>query len=216
MTVSTQIQTTQTKILKQGALFLGQTRDAGARFAETTFEAGEQFAAETRDASASFAEETKTAGSAFAGTVGAELRAWQALFQARITDPTIGRAQLVQDRATALAVKARPETIEELILRSVQDVLKRAGLLVDERLKGLGQSKKRPKKARKGPSRKTVSKTQGKTPLRNYDKLSARDVVARIQRLSGPQVSEVLSYEKAKKARATVIRAAQQRAAVAS
>ena len=52
-------------------------------------------------------------------------------------------------------------------------------------------------------------------PLRNYDQLTAKDVVNRVQRLSGPQATAVLEYERARKKRATVIRAAQQRLSAA-
>ena len=53
-------------------------------------------------------------------------------------------------------------------------------------------------------------------PIRNYDQLTARDVVSRIQRLSGPKATAVLEYERARKKRATVIRAAEQRLSAAS
>ncbi len=50
----------------------------------------------------------------------------------------------------------------------------------------------------------------------NYDQLTAKDVANRIQRLSAPQVAAVLDYERARKKRATVIRAVEQRLAAAS
>jgi hypothetical protein len=53
-------------------------------------------------------------------------------------------------------------------------------------------------------------------PLRNYDELTAKDVVSRIHRLSGPQAAAVLEYERARKKRTTVIRAAEQRQSKAS
>jgi hypothetical protein len=52
--------------------------------------------------------------------------------------------------------------------------------------------------------------------MRNYDQLSAKDVVSRVQKLSGPQATAVLYYERGRKKRATVIRAAEQRLAAAS
>ena len=53
-------------------------------------------------------------------------------------------------------------------------------------------------------------------PIRNYDQLTAKDVVARVQRLSGPQATAVLDYERSRKKRATVIRAVEKRLAAAS
>ncbi len=215
MTVSTQLRKTQTTVLDQGAHFLGQTRTAGTRLVSTTIEAGEQFVAEARDATLGFAEDTRAAGSAFASSLAGEARAWRSVVDHEIANPLRLRAQTAQTRANELALKARPQSVEELILRSVQDVLKRAGLLVDTRLKGLSGQKQTTSK-RSARAKKPVAKAADKTPLRNYDRLSARDVVARIHRLSGPQAKAVLSYEKAKKRRATVIRAAQQRVAAAS
>ncbi|MDH3817159.1 MAG: hypothetical protein OES21_01015, partial [Myxococcales bacterium] len=57
---------------------------------------------------------------------------------------------------------------------------------------------------------------KGQSPLRNYDRLTAKDVATRVQKLTAPQATAVLDYERARKKRATVIRAAEQRLAAAS
>ena len=90
---------------------------------------------------------------------------------------------------------------------------------------------KRPSKPKKAPARAKAKPRKAKAakakaskapgagadaPIRNYDQLTAKDVVARVQRLSGPQATAVLDYERARKKRATVIRAAQKRLAAAS
>lgn len=218
MKISTQLQKTQTSVLGQGAQLFGQTREAGFRFVSTTREAGEQFLAEAQDAGITFLEETRTAGSTFAGTFRAEAGAWKSLFDSEVAKPIRLRAETAQSRANALAVKTQRKSIEELVLRSVRDFLEKAGVAVEGRLKALDGRKAPTTKRRKQPSHSkgSVAKTGTKKPLRNYDELSARDVVARVHRLSGTQVNAILRYEKAQKKRATVIRAAQQRIAAAS
>ena len=56
----------------------------------------------------------------------------------------------------------------------------------------------------------------GRAPIRNYDQLTAKDVVGRIQRLSRPQATALLDYEQSTKNRATVVRAAKQRLSTVS
>jgi hypothetical protein len=68
----------------------------------------------------------------------------------------------------------------------------------------------------KKPKASKAADELGPAPLRNYDQLSAKDLVNRVQRLSPPQATAVLDYERARKRRATVIRAAEQRLAAAS
>jgi methionyl-tRNA formyltransferase len=88
---------------------------------------------------------------------------------------------------------------------------------VDERLV---QAAKPPKpasaKAASKPKAAKAMAKKGAIPLRGYDQLTAKDVVNRVQRLSAPQATAVLDYERSRKKRATVIRAAEQRLAAAS
>ncbi len=218
MKISTQLQKTQTSVLGQGAQLFGQTRDAGARFVSTTREAGQQFIDEAQDAGTTFFGETRAAGAAFAGTFRAEAGAWKSLFDNEVAKPVRLRAELAQNRANSLVVKTQRKSVEELILRSTRDLLTQAGVAVEGRLKALeGRSRPATKRSKQpSKSKGSVAKTGVKKPLRNYDELSARDVVARVHRLSGTQVNAILRYEKAQKKRATVIRAAQQRIAAAS
>jgi hypothetical protein len=57
----------------------------------------------------------------------------------------------------------------------------------------------------------TPASKQADIPLDDYDQLTARDLVSRVQRLTAPQAIALLDYERARKKRATVIRAAEQR-----
>ena len=120
-----------------------------------------------------------------------------------------------------------PEAVEATVLESTRELLAKAQTTVDERIDKGAKPKKTPPKAR--PRKAKAAKAPAKAskpakggakatdaPIRNYDQLSAKDVVARIQRLSGPQATAVLDYERSRKKRATVIRAVEKRLAVAS
>jgi hypothetical protein len=138
-----------------------------------------------------------------------EALAWQALVlqtrDAYVTaiERRLGRAQ---GRVVNTREALRPGSVETAVLRSAHDLLERAQSRVDAQLRR-GDRPAKPAKA-------VVKK--GHSPLRNYDQLTAKDVVSRVQRLSAPQATAVLDYEQARKKRATVIRAAQERSAAAS
>ena len=112
--------------------------------------------------------------------------------------------------------------VETTVLESTRELLVKAQSTVDERIEKKAKPKKKaaPKakakpKARKPKAAKAPA-SKGDAPIRNYDQLSAKDVVARVQRLSGPQATAVLDYERSRKKRATVIRAVEKRLSAAS
>jgi hypothetical protein len=114
----------------------------------------------------------------------------------------------------------RPGAVETTVLQSAHDLLELAQSRVDARLEesakpAAAKAASKPKAARTAKAPKAENK-KGQSPLRNYDQLTAKDVVTRVQKLSAPQATAVLDYERARKKRATVIRAAEQRLAVAS
>jgi hypothetical protein len=123
------------------------------------------------------------------------------------------RLQLAERQAVSTREALKPGAVETTVLRSARGLLERAQSRVDERLDQAAKPAA-PKAAPKAKAAK-VSPKQGQIPLRNYDKLTAKDVVSRLQRLSGPQATAVLDYERARKKRATVIRAAEQRLSAA-
>jgi hypothetical protein len=133
------------------------------------------------------------------------------------------------DRAERQALSTRealkPESVEVTVLGSAKDLLAKAQSRVDERLEQAAKparpakpaamrAAKKPRTAKARPAKGPVKLADA--PLRNYDQLTAKDVVNRVQRLSGPQATAVLEYERARKRRATVIRAAEQRLSAAS
>jgi hypothetical protein len=154
---------------------------------------------------------------------------WQGLaLQTR--DAYMAAIEERRDRVERQALSARealkPGTVETTVLRSAHDLLEQAQSRIDARL---GESDKpapakaasKPKsakaaKAPKAPKAPKAETKKGQSPLRNYDRLTAKDVATRVQKLTAPQATAVLDYERARKKRATVIRAAEHRLAAAS
>ncbi len=228
MTRKNPLRRSGTRLQRQGALWLQQTRTAG-----------ETFLQESRTATVTFSEELGAAGTKLARdwtrstdglrkAVLKEALDWQKLvLQTR--DAYVAELKNRVAGLEAQAVTARdamtPEAIETTVLESTKELLSKAQETVDERIeKTVKPAKKVTKKA--APKAKAKAKPKARkpkaapktaeAPIRNYDQLSAKDVVARIQRLSGPQATAVLDYERSRKKRATVIRAVEKRLAAAS
>jgi hypothetical protein len=129
------------------------------------------------------------------------------------------RLQNVERQALSTREALKPETMETAVLRSAHAVLEQAQSRVDERLEQTAKPAKPAKlvaaKTAAKPKAAKAAAKKGQSPLRGYDQLTAKDVVGRVQRLSGPQATAVLEYERARKKRATVIRAAELRLAAA-
>lgn len=195
-------------LLKTGA----RLQSEGLLFVRQTGTAASAFVTETRDAGITFAQGLSTAGTKLVTTTA---RSGTRLGQA-IQGEIVGLGQrglgglldsvteLEERRGNAEALLGVLYTAE-LEARLWQTVAELLSLIQAqlEKLETQSTADKPRKTAKKGKA--------GGAPLRNYDQLNARDVVDRLQRLSGPRASEVLSYEKSRKNRATVIKAAKQR-----
>lgn len=209
MTRKNQLRQSGTRLQKQGTLWFQQTRNAGGTFLGETQNASVTFGRDMKGASTKLATTASRSTAGLQRALRKEGLEWQALvLQTR--DAYVAaierRLARAQSRVVNTREAIRPGSVETAVLRSAHDLLEQAGSRVDQRL---GRAK-RPAKPAKAASKK------GQNPLRNYDQLTAKDVVGRIQRLSAPQATAVLDYERARKKRATVIRAAQERSTAAS
>jgi hypothetical protein len=124
------------------------------------------------------------------------------------------RFESVELRARDARKALKPGMMEATVLESASELLGRAQSLMDERLQQASMATTKPPAGKMASKRKAAKKEQ--IPLRNYDQLTAKDLVNKVQRLSAPQAAAVLDYERAWKKRATVIRAVEQRLAAAS
>lgn len=217
-----QIRRSGTRLQKQGTLSFQQTRDAGETFLAESRGASVTFARDMGAASSKLATSTGRSADGFRKALHKEALDWQRLvLQTR--DGYVAALKERFDRAQRQALSTRkalkPESVEATVLESAKGLLEKAQSRVDERL---GQAakpvavkvEKKPRAAKPRPVKAATKKAEA--PLRNYDQLTAKDVVNRVQRLSGPQATAVLQYERARKKRATVIRAAEQRRSASS
>ena len=221
MTGKNQLRKSGNRIQKQGAVWLQQTRKAGEVFAGETQAAGQVFVRDVTKAGQKLATDWQRSTAALRKTLQKEALDWQKLvLQTRDAYATAAQARVrgleAQARNTQSSLK--PDALESAVLESTRDLLAKAQTTVEQRIE---KAEAPAKPAAKAKPRRKSTKPKAATkkpdaPIRNYDQLSAKDVVSRVQRLSGPQATAVLEYERAKKKRATVIRAAQKRLAVGS
>ena len=216
MTGKNQLRRSGTRLRTQGTLWFQHTRGAGETFLEETQAAGVTFG---RDMNAAGTKLVTTAGRSTQNLQKAlhrEAREWQALVL-KTREAYVAAAEQRLARAESQALSTRkaltPGAVETAVLRSVRDLLEKAQTRVDGRL---SQAAKPVAKAQSKTKAAKATPKKGQIPLRNYDQLTAKDVVNRVQRLSAPQVTAILDYERARKKRATVIRAVEQRLAAAS
>jgi hypothetical protein len=76
-----------------------------------------------------------------------------------------------------------------------------------ERVRGAATATKRTAaKTTARRQRGAAASANGKLPIANYDKLTAKDLESRLKRLSKPDLSKVATYERKHKNRATVLK----------
>lgn len=224
MTRKSQLERSRTRLQAQGAIWARQTRVAGEAFVAESRAAGETFVTDMTAASQKLASSWGRSADGLRKALWKEALDWQKLvLQTR--DAYVAamkqRVQGLEQQAKTTRDALTPEAVESTVLESTKELLVKAQASVDERLENSAKPKKAPAKAKAAKpkaakARKPASPKAAKgaeAPIRNYDQLSAKDVVSRVQRLSGPQATAVLDYERSRKKRATVIRAAEKRLA---
>jgi hypothetical protein len=216
MSHTDQLVRSSSRLRRQSLLFFQQTRLAG-----------EAFVSETRAASVTFGDEIASATNKLVSTTGRsatilgrafrkEAFNWRDLAiktQDAYVQALKAQVNDLEGRAATVRESLRPTALETRVLRTSHDLLGSAQNLVDGRLEQATEAKKPAPRTATATTAKAATRKTGRSPIRNYDQLTARDVVARIQRLSGQQATALLDYEQTRKNRATVIRAAKQRLA---
>jgi len=225
MTANDQLRRSSTRLQKQGTLWFQQSRGAGGTFLAESRDAGVNFVKDLGAASSKLASTTGRSTQSFRKTLQKEVLDWQRLVlqtRSAYVAALKERFDRAEKRAVSTREALRPESVEVTVLGSAKDLLAKAQGRVEERLEQAAKparpaamkAAKKPKAAKARPAKRPAKLADA--PLRNYDRLTAKDVVNRVQRLSGPQTTAVLAYERARKRRATVIRAAEQRLSAAS
>ena len=223
MTRQNQLRRSGTRLQGQGALWFQQTRHAGETFVAEAQGASVTFGRDMRAASANLIASAGRSAQAFQKALHKEALDWQGL-ALKTRDAYVAdfyeRRERVERQALTTREALKPGAVETTVLQSAHDLLELAQSRVDARLEEsakptAAKAASKPKAAKTAKAPKAENK-KGQSPMRNYDQLTAKDVVTRVQKLSAPQATAVLDYERARKKRATVIRAAEQRLAAAS
>jgi len=223
MTRQNQLRRSGTRLQGQGALWFQQTRHAGETFVAEAQGASVTFGRDMRAASANLIASAGRSAQAFQKALHKEALDWQGL-ALKTRDAYVAdfyeRRERVERQALTTREALKPGAVETTVLQSAHDLLELAQSRVDARLEesakpAAAKAVSKPKAAKTAKAPKAENK-KGQSPMRNYDQLTAKDVVTRVQKLSAPQATAVLDYERARKKRATVIRAAEQRLAAAS
>jgi len=223
MTRQNQLRRSGTRLQGQGALWFQQTRHAGETFVAEAQGASVTFGRDMRAASANLIASAGRSAQAFQKALHKEALDWQGL-ALKTRDAYVAdfyeRRERVERQALTTREALKPGAVETTVLQSAHDLLELAQSRVDARLEesakpAAAKAVSKPKAAKTAKAPKAENK-KGQSPMRNYDQLTAKDVVTRVHKLSAPQATAVLDYERARKKRATVIRAAEQRLAAAS
>jgi len=219
MTRSNQLRRSGTRLQRQGALWFQQTRQAGETFLEESRVASTTFAGDMAAAGNKLVSEWTRSADGIRKALLKEAFEWQKLvLQTRDAYVAAGKQRIagLETQAANTREALKPEVVEVTVLESTRELLAKAESLVDERIDKTQKPKKAPARAKAKPRKAKAAAAKADAPIRNYDQLTAKDVVARVQRLSGPQATAVLDYERSRKKRATVIRAVEKRLAAAS
>lgn len=223
-TTTTKLEESRTRLVQQGTLFVQQTSTAASTFFEKTKKAGEKFANDTRKAGDLLVLTATNASKSFATGLSAEGRMWLASIETQAKLPSLPRDLSAKDLPSAHAVErevlVRIEKALDVVAHRLNDRLKLLDTLTGPQLPATtatsttAATSKAPTKSAATKAPAAAAKSTGE-PISGYDELSAKDVVAKLERLSDEKTAAVIAYENANKKRATVIRAAEQRLAEA-
>ncbi len=203
------------RLKRQSLLFLEQTRQSGAVFVSEVRAAGVTFGDEVGSATRKLARSSGRSATSLQRAFRKEAVNWRGLaIKTRDAYLQTVKAQVsdVEGRAGLVRETLRPKVLHTRVLQITHELLSDAQDRVDQRLDQATKTKTSASRATSAAKKKPAIRS-GHAPIRNYDQLTAKDVVGRIQRLSPPQATALLDYEQAGKKRATVIRAAKQRLA---
>lgn len=213
------------RIRREAHVFIRETGKSVETLGNGVKTATVQYVGRLRASGERFVAGTGSAATNLGGALQKEAAYWRELVL-KTRDAYVGEVEARVDAVEASVSEARdavrPDAVKVRALKAAHEFLESAQKTVDEQLAEATEvtevSEKKP--ARKAPPKRKPRKVRSASrtadsgaPIRNYDQLSAKDVVARIRRLSPPQASALLDYEQGRKNRATVIRAAKQRAA---
>ncbi|MBC7171730.1 MAG: hypothetical protein H5U40_04855 [Polyangiaceae bacterium] len=213
------------RLVAQGTSFLAITRGAGEGFVSRTRSAGEQFWAEAVEASGELFTQTKEAQKELVGSVQGEADALLSYFRAEDGKLRLEGIPKKLKAPSALENAKVPNVreLEKRLLLGISDALQGLETKVHQRIqildtvalpattggtiKKTGAAPKKNGAAKKASLSEEVDVATKAAPLAGYDDLTAREVMAKLQKLDKKKVEELLDYEQDTKNRATVVNA---------
>lgn len=221
-TITTKFEESRARLVQQGSLFVQQTSTAATTFVEKTKKAGEKFVADTKKASDQLTASATSAGKAFTTGLSAEASMWLSTLETSAKLPALPRdldaTSVPSPRVIEKDLLVRVEKLIDLLAHRVHDRVLFLDTLTGPQLPATTAPKSA--KASNGAAAKAsvepkASSSVTGAPISGYDELSAKDIVAKLERLSDEKTAAVIAYETANKKRATILRAAEQRLAEA-
>lgn len=218
------------KTTKAGTTFVDKTRTAGSTFIDQTRKAGTQFVSQSRTASTHLVEGVRHEAAYWAdalgvSNVGAELPRLPKADDVLVAERSLERRVLeaLQGALDELhgRVKARLTWLEQqglsLPATTTPTAASPATAPAKPEPKTNGAAKAggaaKPAARAKSEPATAAASTSPTAPITGYDELSAKDIVTRLERVTGEKAEAILAYENATKKRQTVIRAAEARLA---
>lgn len=215
-TITTKLEESRSRLVQQGTEFIQLSTSAAESFFEKTRKAGRKFGDDTRKAGQAFATTTTAASRDLAAGLRTEASSWRDTLIASVPAPVLaadasGR-RVPSPTALERELLVRVEQLLERFVGTVHTRVERLDSIVGPQLPAqVPSSAKAGKNGTSTSSGSVAAPTSA--PITNYDDLSAKEIVARLERLSDEKTAAVHAYELATKKRATVLRAAEMRLA---
>jgi hypothetical protein len=207
------------RLVAQGSSFIATTREASEGFVSRARSAGEHFWSETFDAGGELIDQTRGAQKELVGSVQEEASMWLEYF--RTDGPKLkGMPKL---KAPSLGGESRKvpsvRDVEKRLLTGIGGALQDLEARVQHRIQILDE-KALPASTGRGAKKNGAAKKNGKAkaatddaevvsaaPITGYEKLTAKEIVGKVQKLDRKKVEALLAYEQETKNRATVVNA---------
>jgi hypothetical protein len=209
------------RLVAQGSSFIVATREAGEGFVSRARNAGGHFWSETFEAGGELIDHTRGASNELASSVQEEAGMWIELFR---TDGLKGLPKL---KAPSLSIESPKvpdvRSVEKRLWTGIEGALQELEARVHQRIQVLEEKAALPASTGAGRSSKKngASKKNGKpngaaaaqdeagsaAPITGYEKLTAKEIVGKVQKLDRKKVEALLAFEQETKNRATVVNA---------
>ncbi len=210
--LATRIKQSTDRILGHGAEFLQTTGRAGEEFVSRTRTAGTTFLGETRDAGVSFLNATRGASNLLAEGTLAEAKELGELVRAEA--PSLPGREEIAAIAPREVAEAAAEAAADAAKKvpSVAEVEKRVLTGLNGALEGI-ESKVQERLDAIEDDAAEVAVVAPAAPWRGYEKMTAREIIAKLGNAKADKAAAVAAFETANKGRSTVLKAAKARVA---